>query len=333
MRGVFDGIRDQRSGGIGSDPLTKLVDVVSKGIGSTFRPGAMRREADAEAYKIRALAAAQADAKLLLTNAEDQAEVGRIATLSDGDHDLAQRARRRVLSREIEGQINIETIAENATKALPEYVSDKPLSEDWRRQFFAGAENVCDQDLQFLWGKVLAGEVATPGSYSIRTLEVLKNLSKNEAETFRKACGFAFQGGWIPDVGRDLGHSINQSFEPHGFKYPDLLSLRDAGLIHEGESLYKEVAPLPGNAPMQFYFINNGVFMHVSSSSSRVIAIPSLIFTNSGVELQSLIEVAPLQSFLVSVANMFRRGGLTVKKATAIQTPDGTEIMEFTQEF
>ncbi|MDD2670564.1 hypothetical protein, partial [Zoogloea sp.] len=49
-----------------SDPLTKLVDVVSKGIGSTFRPGAMRREADAEAYKIRALAAAQASLSVFL---------------------------------------------------------------------------------------------------------------------------------------------------------------------------------------------------------------------------------------------------------------------------
>jgi Protein of unknown function (DUF2806) len=52
--------------------------------------------------------------------------------------------------------------------------------------------------MQMIWGRILAGEVAEPGSTSGRTLEFLKTMSKQEAEVFVTllSVSFADEDGW-----------------------------------------------------------------------------------------------------------------------------------------
>ena len=180
-----------------SQPLTKLVEVVSSAVGAGFRPSAIRKEADARSYEIRALAQAAAEATEIQNDVRLQAHAKRIALIAAENPELATRAKQRLLIREVEGQLNIETIANHAALALPSQVSEEPIAADWRRKFFLEAENVCEADLQFLWGKVLAGEIVQPGSFGLRTLESLRNLSREDAELFRRACAVAMSDGWI----------------------------------------------------------------------------------------------------------------------------------------
>src|ERR1700738_406886 len=49
--------------------------------------------------------------------------------------------------------------------------------------------------LQELWGKVLAGEIEQPGSYSLRALDVLSAMTQKEAERFVAACQYLV---WTP---------------------------------------------------------------------------------------------------------------------------------------
>ncbi len=311
-----------------SEPARKLIEVVSEGIGTLFRPRAMRREADAKAYEIRVLAAAEADANARKVRGRTRVELERINSLAAADPELLERARLRLLSREVEGQVNVEAIAEHALKHLPATVSHQPVTEDWRRKFFQGAENICDQDLQLLWGKVLAGEVSSPGSYSLRTLEILKHLSKAEAEVFRQACNLACRDGWIILPGSD----INSVLKPYGITYDDLLSLREAGLIYEGDSLIKDLSVLTDPLAI-VVFLNNGVFIQLSGPTLSRQRIPSLPFTRAGRELQNLVEPNPCMPYLQTVAAYFRQRGLTVKKGTSKATDAGQTVMSFDEEF
>ena len=162
-----------------SEPIKKLIGVVSAGIGSIYRPRSIRNDADAKAYEIRTIAAAEADATVIKKSGQAKAELEHIRILIEADPEILNRTKMRVQSREIEGQVNIETVAEHAFAILPDKVSEQPVATEWRRKFFLEAENICDADLQLLWGKVLAGEITSPGSYSLRTLEILKHLSSS----------------------------------------------------------------------------------------------------------------------------------------------------------
>jgi Protein of unknown function (DUF2806) len=158
-----------------SEPLSKLIEVIGAGIGTLYGPFGTIRQAKADA-----------GAKIIMATAEKE-----IA-------DLNCRAKSRLEYQEAVRQYNIEKIAVHAANSLPEVVSDKTVDRDWVFQFIECAQNVCDEDMQILWGKILAGETSEPGSYSKRTLHFLKSLEKWEAELFTKYCAFSFEreDGW-----------------------------------------------------------------------------------------------------------------------------------------
>lgn len=292
-----------------SEPTKKLIEVVSSAIGKLYEPRSIRNKADAEAYAVKALTTANGEAIAIEAEAQALAYVKQLEILANGDPELIQRARIRVLTREVEGQRNVEEIAEYALEYLPDSVSDQPISNDWRRKFFLEAENICDTDLQLLWGKVLAGETASPGSYSVRTLNVLKNLSKQEAEGFRIFCGLASDIGHVVYLGSD-------QLKEFGITYTLLLSLRDAGLLHEGDALHRHFREVPPSINSSIES-NNGVYIELSGPAIHHIQIPCLPLTQAGRELQQLIPANPNELYFKAMAKFLRARGLTVKRGSA----------------
>lgn len=311
-----------------SQPLTKLVEVVSNGIGTRFRPTTVIRDADARAYEIKAIAKAEAEAEEIRRTVRLDGLVERIDSASGGDTVLAARARQRLLVREIEGQLNVEAIANSAAELLPSTVSDEPISSDWRRKFFLHAENVCEVDMQFLWGKVLAGEIATPGSFSTRTLDVLKSLSKVEAEHFRCACSCAMVDGWIAVP----GHDLNTALKPFGLNYSAILTLRDAGLLMDGDNLYKDFTAqgvVPDSTQLDTLLINNQILIQVGGPALLGLKLSSLIFTTAGRELQRLVDPLPNEDYLRALGQFLRARSLTVKRGIPVSRDGVQTVISF----
>lgn len=307
-----------------AEPLKKLISVVSAGIGTIYRPRAIRKDAAAHADAVRVVADAASYTQVATARGAAQAELERIRVLAEGDPEIIERARFRLLAREVEGQLNVEAIAECALARLPENVSDQPVADDWRRKFFGEAENICDQDLQLLWGKVLAGEVTSPGSYSLRTLEVLKHISRMEAEYFRQACNLAFGDGNIFLPGNDL----NEVLRPYGLTYDVILSLREAGLMHSGDNLHSRFR----SEQSAKLITNNGVYVQLSGPSLAHMDLPVLAFTIAGRELQNLIDPCPSDAYLSAIATFLRARGVVVKKGSLTTPEPGVTVYSFEQD-
>lgn len=311
-----------------SQPLTKLIEVVSSAVGAAYKPKAIRDEADAQAYARKALARAEKEAEIEGKSLQVAYNIDRVQQALKDHPELAERARQRLLAREVEGQLNVESIADFAAAALPDAVSSTPVNSDWRRKFFQEAEGICEQDMQLLWGKVLAGEVSSPGSYSTRTLDTLRQLSRTEAELFRVLCGIAMTGGWVavPDS------NLNSSLKPFGITYGDILTLRDAGLLLDGDGIHKDFSQserLPDGTVRPVVLTNNGVFIEFSGPGVVALQIPALVFTRAGQELQKLNgqnETAPYLSYL---ATGLRRRGLVVKRGTFVPQEQGFSVLVF----
>jgi len=52
---------------------------------------------------------------------------------------------------------------------------------DWFLRFFECASNISNEDMQILWARILSGETYNRGSFSLRTMELLRNMSYEEA--------------------------------------------------------------------------------------------------------------------------------------------------------
>jgi uncharacterized repeat protein (TIGR03899 family) len=130
------------------------------------------------------------------------------------------------------------------------------LDPDWFFSFVDMAENIYSPGMQELWGKIFAVETARPGSFSLRTLQTLKQLTHKDAQVLRTVVSLASRrkGESTPKV--ILGYyqksslwSFLSTHKEHqlnlaefGLSYPDLLSLMDLGLIHHSEIESGELA-------------------------------------------------------------------------------------------
>jgi hypothetical protein len=189
----------------GEKLVEKLWDTIAdKGIGSLLRPWQMRREgtAAAEIKRLNLLVEAQAEVdaqairsgkRMLLRNGNlveslsvetpvCPAEVAPdLISLDEAVTIAAHNADIEALRREI----SISKAVAYAEAELAQEVRDPPpdtIADDWLLRWRENAAAVNSDDLQSLWGKVLAGEVKAPGQFSLRVLDFLRNLSQAEAQ-------------------------------------------------------------------------------------------------------------------------------------------------------
>jgi len=185
--------------------LEKLIEVIAQGIGGLAKPWMMRRLAAAEADRMKILAGADkeiAAQHLQLpagrgeaTDAESQDAVALDIKAQTQETSLdpvelfGKRVEQRIATREARRQRNIETVVMQAASKVAGAgdVSREPVDEDWVARFFSNVQEVSDEKLQRLWSSLLAHEVMKPGTVSLRTLEVLRNLAPAEAEAFQDA--------------------------------------------------------------------------------------------------------------------------------------------------
>ncbi|MBC7799018.1 MAG: DUF2806 domain-containing protein, partial [Gemmatimonadaceae bacterium] len=84
--------------------------------------------------------------------------------------------------------------------------SPEQIDEDWMNNFVRFAEDASSERLQQVWGRVLAGEVVKPGSFSRHTLRFISELDKETAQNC-ELVGRHMVGRWLLRTERwDGGH-------------------------------------------------------------------------------------------------------------------------------
>lgn len=113
-------------------------------------------------------------------------------------------------------------IAANILKDTPDdQVSDEPVNPDWFARWRREAQVIGDEEMRQLWGRILAEEVKNPHAISLTTLDILKNITAEDAELFCKVSRFRING-LIPIDPAPLGD----------YNANDLLNLQDLNLIN-----------------------------------------------------------------------------------------------------
>lgn len=165
---------------------------------------------------------------------------------------------------------------------------------DWFVRFYEAAGSVSDDTMQNLWAKILAGEIAQPSSFSLKTIDVMKNLSKKDAELFIKICSHSFvingSNYFLPNEDEYLKFA--------GIIYENIMKLNELGLMFSDGLISLDLSI--SNEP-QILMINHDLIMVIASSSGKPekASINQYPFTGVGKELSTLIsESASDEDFL-----------------------------------
>ena len=255
-----------------SAPVTKLVEAVSNAIGKAYEPRYRRKMADAKAYEIKRIADEirnNSDLPIVYNGTET------LVDISDFDA-LRKRAGNRLAYQEMLKQENIESVVDKATIELDgkELESDETISPEWMNRFIDMAGEISTEEMQNIWAKVLAGEVVKPSSYSMKTLECLRNLSVKDAELFGKIAAYVISDGLV--------YGDNELNEKYNIFYNDILALDDCGLINSSGMI---ILKLQVHDQKQLVLDFDKYILMASSTEKRDITLPQFPLTRAGREL------------------------------------------------
>ena len=282
-----------------SEPLTKLVETVSSGIGRVYEPTHIRRMAKAKTKEIELISGA-INEKL---NLPMSYENGEISIDTQDANNLILRAQNRFLFQEMKKQQNIDAVVANAYTELRQtsVVSNTPVDEDWVSSFFDFVANVSSDQMQVLWGKVLAGEVEKPNSFSIRTLDVLRKMTQEDARCFAGIVPFvikcpgdkesSFYDFFIPgDV-----ESPDPLMEKYGINFPAIVRLDEAQLVSSNSLISVGCTLQPGDNVL---FEGPVAAVNFKNTGSNDIGVyhSAHLLTAAGVELLSVVSGIQNQS-------------------------------------
>ncbi len=278
----------------------KVIDTISSAIGIIYEPTRIKRFADAKAYEQRTLADAKAYEIEALTLAQSDAN-------AQNDSALAltiERTSKRFVAQEIKRQLNLDNIVSKAIEQIQckKEVSKDAVDLDWTTRFINLAQDISDNEMQDIWARILAGETAQPRTYSLRTLECLKNLTKDEAALFVKFASLALMSNNDPFVYRD-----NDLLSKYGITYPDIQRLVEIGLLNTGEYTVKEFST------QSFCLVYNQKIAMIFIKGKY--SLPLYSFSSSGIQMFSLVSKEFNEQYFIDVLTGIRK----MKKVESIK--------------
>lgn len=175
--------------------------------------------------------------------------------------------------REISNIASAYAYAIDELKALPSGTTMSEVDPDWATCFYDSAKNSTDETIQVLWGKILAGEIASKGTYYKRTLSVLKNMEPEEARHFVELVPLLISGEMLPEfILRDNVY----------YQYNDLQTMMDCGIVNSSDAQYTYHSlndlKIPG---YELISLNNDV---------KEVYIEGFALTDAGLQLSKLIK-------------------------------------------
>lgn len=156
---------------------------------------------------------------------------------------------------------------------------------DWFIRYYEAAGNISDENMQEIWAKILAGEVRNPSAFSLRIIDVLRNMRKVDAELFIKICKHSFDKG----AGELFLPNYDKYLDSCGITYSDVMRLSEMGLIFNDAliTINFDITPNPA-----IIFINGSLMMTIAShkETQKSGSIKQYPFTKVGQELATLVS-------------------------------------------
>ena len=257
-----------------SNPANLLIEKASNALGRHFDPRQTVRmaEAEAKANQIRAI-----------SEAETEIQVA----------ELHRRAAERFIYEELKKQSNMEEITRKAIPHLTDDAKPDSINDDWIANFFEKCRVISDDQMQELWAKILAGEGNNPGSFSRKTVNLMADIDKRDAELFTNLCRFIWIiEGSIEPLVFDVQLKI---YNQWGINFDSISQLEALGLIH-----YSGLGNITlTNFPREIsaFYGEKQVTLNFSNHDKNQLDIGGVILTQSGRELFRITEVKVVEDF------------------------------------
>lgn len=259
------------------------------------------------------------------------ASASQIAEQMQTNPEYARAAATKFAHKIIRERVNVDQVSEIAAADLKSeplaIANDKepeapPISEDWLNAFEGEAAQMSSEQMQRLFGKILAGEIRRPTSYSIKTIKLIAQLDNHAAALFRLLCSLSISLH-IPNSNifdarvASMGGAGSNSLQAYGLRFNELNILQEYGLIISDFSSYLDyqIAVLHEGKitlPMIYQKAQWELVPKVAHPIRQECRVYGVEFSRSGKELLSIVDIEPNEQYTTALKNFFDQQGMTM---------------------
>lgn len=250
-----------------------------------------------------------------------------IASQMEVDPEYARVAVKKYGQKIIREQVNLDAITEIAAEELTnsaqvniDNTEIPDISQDWLNVFEKEACDKSSDEMRLLFGKILAGEIKKPSSYSIKTIKTLSLLDNQAANVFHTLSSLASTlraGNHIIDsrVITLGGNAGSNALQEYGLSFSALNTLQEYGLVISDYNSYMDYDPCVVNENNQvvlgFQFQGKLHALRKIDASKPVqnIRMHGVALTKVGKELLDIVDIKPHPQYTNKLFEYFTAKG------------------------
>lgn len=184
----------------------------------------------------------------------------------------------------------------------------KSYDFDWFIRFYESVGNISDEEMQDLWARILAGEINNPSTFSLKIIDILKNLRKKDAELFDKICSHSIHFNGI----KYILPNYEEFLEHCNIKYSDIVNLSEFGLINSSPLL---VYKINITASSKVLAVNNSLLItgKTKNEMDKILEIQQFPITTVGNEIASLKKRCISDENLILFAKQLKDNDINIE--------------------
>ena len=200
--------------------------------------------------------------------------------------------------------------SDSSTDQSTDSGEEKIISDDFLNSFEEEVRQKSSEEMQLLFGRILAGEIRKPGTYSIRTVKLLGQLNQDIATLFKKLCSACIAleiptGESILDVRvSSLGGNAGQNaLRKYGLSFDQLNILNEYGLIISDYNSWFDykLCIVNENPIVTIPFRHQGVYWILAPSleqkQGNEFRISGVALSRAGRELFPIVDPDPMEGY------------------------------------
>lgn len=266
----------------------------------------------------------QARIKLISTSA------AQIAAQMDVEPDYARAAVRKFGQKVVREQINLDKVAEAAAEQIHQDTANSnsngdqdetqevpPINEDWLNNFEKEASQKSTEEMQLLFGRILAGEIQQPSSFSIKTVRLLSSLDSEAAQIFRRFCSLCLVlktnnkviNARVISLGEDAGEN---SLWDYDLSFDSLNVLQENGLIISDYNTARDykvcIASQERIVKAPFFYANEiwGFGCLNERQPDQELRLNGVLLSRTGKELLKVVDIEENEQYTAALREYFK---------------------------
>lgn len=227
--------------------------------------------------------------------------------------------------KQMKNQASIAQIAQEAASAGTNFSATSGVDDEWLERFMDSAKFVSDEQVQLLWGNILAKEFEQPGSTPPSAIRILSEITPRYAKAFQVICSLSVYIAPVDMTGRIM------PLEPHiivpfdysylnqyGINFSVLNELQMLGLVQFDPSIGYVIEYNVKTQP-KLHLIYGKKVATVLKYENKQFPTGSLILTQAGMSIARFSEVEIIEGHFDTVCDFLKSRKVELADTPGIQ--------------